>query len=109
MGERVSKSTASVELHDQSTGKKERSNRAAGIRLCFLAITKTLIKKYKHRRLAYSVNILESELISCAPVYFPLRWDKKFCSQSCVSPAHRICRGGFLRWCASGKKLGYPS
>lgn len=49
--EKVSKSTASVELHDHSTGKKERSNRAAGIRLCFLAITKTLIKKYKHRSL----------------------------------------------------------
>lgn len=59
--------------------------------------------------LAYTVNSLESELISCALVYFLQRWDKKFCSQRCVSPAHRICHGGFLRLCASGKKLGYPS
>lgn len=45
--------TASVELGDhnaRSTGRK-RSTRAAGIRLHFLAIAKTQIKKYRNRML----------------------------------------------------------
>lgn len=97
VGEGVSKSTlhllSLVTTMLTALGEKKDLLEQQGLDFTFLLLLKLRLRNTRTECFwpSCTINILEPELISCVPVYYPLRWDRELATLSEVSEPCTQC------------------